>query len=94
MGNKVIEKREELGGRLTEEDILAIGGIGESKLASLKENFLIPSDDKKVASLFGVREEPSICPNCKEGMNVHNRKKHEEYIYCPHCLSYLKENAK
>jgi len=90
MSEKVIEAREKAGGELTEEDILNISGIGESKLIALKERFRIPPThaDSKITPLN------KQCPHCNKDLSSHDRKKHENYIYCPHCLKYLKKNKK
>lgn len=89
-GRRIIEKRDEEG-LLDEEKLLSITGIGEARLLALKKHFLIPGGpgkDKKIASLSPV------CPVCKTKMDLHNRRKQKEYIYCPHCLSYLPDVQK
>jgi len=97
MAEKVIMAREKAGGKLNEKDILDISGVGEGKLASLKESFIIPPGPAKdkTASLLNSDVSPEQqCPHCNKELSDHNRKDHENYIYCPHCLKYLAEKRK
>jgi len=89
LAEKIINEVKVHNGNLTEEDILAIPGIGKARLNALKERFIIPVSNHHKSNNF---VSDSVCPYCKKNLNAHTRKKKDIYIYCPHCLKYLPVN--
>ncbi len=97
LAKKIVSKSKDIESDMTDKDLLSIKGIGKSRLAALKEYFIIPKAKNEYdMEDNSINEDVSHgkCPFCKKVFGEHNRTQKSVYIYCPHCLKYVAETQK